>query len=199
MSNEISAQLVKQLRERTGAGFMECKKLLGETGGDIEQAVDLYRKSGAKAAGKKAGRATGEGAVGSYVHSNGKIGVLVEVACETDFVAKNETFQAFVKDLCMHVAATNPQALTSEELAPELVERERNVILESEEVQKKPEEFREKIVEGKMKKFFSEVCFLDQPFVKDDKLTIQELVNERIATIGENISIKRFVRYELGS
>lgn len=195
---DISAKLVKELRERTGAGFMECKKLLGETGGDIEQAVDVYRKSGAKAAGKKAGRETREGWIGSYIHSNGKIGVLVEVNCETDFVAKNDTFQAFVKDICMHVAATNPQALTSAELPAELVERERSVILDSEEVKKKPEEFREKIVEGKMKKFFSEVCLLDQQFVKDDKMTIQELVNERIATIGENMSIRRFVRYELG-
>ncbi|MGE3165278.1 MAG: translation elongation factor Ts [Planctomycetota bacterium] len=196
---EISADLVKKLREMTGAGFMECKQALVATGGDLEKAAELNRKKGVEAAGKKASRATKEGWIGHYIHANGKIAVLVEVGCETDFVARNDQFQEFIRDLAMHVAATNPKSLAPEDLDPAIVAKERELIAESDEVKNKPVQVRDKIIEGKMKRFFSEVCFLEQPFVKDDKVTIRELLSSKIAKIGENMSIRRFVRFELGS
>lgn len=192
----ISAKDVHELRKQTGAGMMDCKKALAEANGDMEQAADLLRKAlGAKAT-KKADRATNQGWIGHYVHSNGKIGVLVEVACETDFVAKNEKFQDFLKDLSMQIAAMRPLAVNSDELDPDLVEKEREFARE--EVKDKPAEMQEKIVEGKIKKWYAEVCLLNQAFVKDDKKTIQDLLTEMIATVGENMSIRRFVRLELG-
>lgn len=190
---------MKKLREMTGAGFMECKQALVATGGDLEKAAELNRKKGVEAAGKKASRATKEGWIGHYIHANGKIAVLVEVGCETDFVARNDQFQEFIRDLAMHVAATNPKSLAPEDLDPAIVAKERELIAESDEVKNKPVQVRDKIIEGKMKRFFSEVCFLEQPFVKDDKVTIRELLSSKIAKIGENMSIRRFVRFELGS
>lgn len=196
---EISAAMVKELREKTGAGFMECKKALTENGGDTAKAAEHLRKKGVETAGKKADRATKEGWIGSYIHNNGKIGVLVEVACETDFVARNEQFQDFLRDLSMHIAAMNPLAMSEEDLDPAIVAKERELIGGSDEVKSKPEQVREKIIDGKMKKYMSEVCFLDQAFVKDDKQTIRELITAKIATIGENITVRRFVRFELGA
>lgn len=192
----ISAKDVQELRKQTGAGMMDCKKALAEANGDMEQAADLLRKAlGAKAT-KKADRATNQGWIGHYVHSNGKIGVLVEVACETDFVAKNEKFQEFIKDLSMQIAAMRPLAVSSEELDPAVVEKEREFARE--EVKDKPAEMQEKIVEGKIKKWYAEVCLLNQAFVKDDKKSIQDLLTEMIATVGENMTIRRFARLELG-
>ncbi|HCW45280.1 MAG TPA: elongation factor Ts, partial [Planctomycetes bacterium] len=179
-----------------GVGMMECKKALLETSGDLEKAIDLLRSRGAQMAAKKAGRETNQGWIGSYVHSNGKIGVIVEVLCETDFVAKNDQFQELIRDIAMHIAAMNPQALVPEELDPELIERERAVFLEQ--VADKPEAIRGNIVEGKLNKFFSEVCLIKQAFIKDDKKSIEQVVTDAIATIGENIQLTRFSRFEIG-
>ena len=192
---DISAKMVAELRKKTGASMMACKKALVETDGDAEKALVLLRKQDAKIAEKKADRATDQGWIGHYVHG-GKIGVLVEVACETDFVAKNDNFQAFVKDLAMHVCASNPLATRPEDLDPGVVNREREIFLAQ--VQDKPENIREKIVDGKMQKFYAENCLLMQPFVKDPDKTVQELLTETIGTIGENIVIRRFARLELG-
>ncbi|MDA9264828.1 translation elongation factor Ts [Planctomycetota bacterium] len=194
--SEFSAKDVAELRKRTGVGMMECKKALLETSGDLEKAIDLLRSRGAQMAAKKAGRETNQGWIGSYVHSNGKIGVIVEVLCETDFVAKNDQFQELIRDIAMHIAAMNPQALVPEELDPELIERERAVFLEQ--VADKPEAIRGNIVEGKLNKFFSEVCLTKQAFIKDDKKSIDQVVTDAIATIGENIQLTRFSRFEIG-
>lgn len=194
--SDISAKTVAELRKRTGVGIMECKKALRESEGDIENAIDLLRKRGAQLAAKKADRATNQGWIGSYVHSNGKIGVIVEVLCETDFVAKNEQFQILIKDIAMHIAAMAPQALTSDDLDPQLVAREREVYIEQ--VKDKPENIRGNIVEGKLQKFYSEVCLMDQAFIKDDKKSIQQVVTDAIATIGENIQVTRFHRIQIG-
>ncbi|MBC8260995.1 MAG: translation elongation factor Ts [Planctomycetia bacterium] len=194
--SDFSAKDVAELRKRTGVGMMECKKALLETSGDLEKAIDLLRSRGAQMAAKKAGRETNQGWIGSYVHSNGKIGVIVEVLCETDFVAKNDQFQELIRDIAMHIAAMNPQALVPEELDPELIERERAVFLEQ--VADKPEAIRGNIVEGKLNKFFSEVCLIKQAFIKDDKKSIEQVVTDAIATIGENIQLTRFSRFEIG-
>ena len=194
--SDISAKTVAELRKRTGVGIMECKKALRESEGDIENAIDLLRKRGAQLAAKKADRATNQGWIGSYVHSNGKIGVIVEVLCETDFVGKNEQFQILIKDIAMHIAAMAPQALTSDDLDPQLVAREREVYIEQ--VKDKPENIRGNIVEGKLQKFYSEVCLMDQAFIKDDKKSIQQVVTDAIATIGENIQVTRFHRIQIG-
>ncbi|NCF55138.1 MAG: translation elongation factor Ts [Planctomycetia bacterium] len=194
--SEFSAKDVAELRKRTGVGMMECKKALLESSGDLEKAIDLLRSRGAQMAAKKAGRETNQGWIGSYVHSNGKIGVIVEVLCETDFVAKNDQFQELIRDIAMHIAAMNPQALVPEELDPELIERERAVFLEQ--VADKPEAIRGNIVEGKLNKFFSEVCLTKQAFIKDDKKSIDQVVTDAIATIGENIQLTRFSRFEIG-
>ena len=194
--SDFSAKDVAELRKRTGVGMMECKKALLETSGDLEKAIDLLRSRGAQMAAKKAGRETNQGWIGSYVHSNGKIGVSVEVLCETDFVAKNDQFQELIRDIAMHIAAMNPQALVPEELDPELIERERAVFLEQ--VADKPEAIRGNIVEGKLNKFFSEVCLIKQAFIKDDKKSIEQVVTDAIATIGENIQLTRFSRFEIG-
>lgn len=194
----ITASSVKELRERTGAGMMDCKKALTETNGDIEKAIDYLREKGLAAAAKKAGRVASEGVVESYIHGGGRIGVLVEVNCETDFVAKTDDFKAFVKDIAMHIAAANPQYLSKEEVPENVVNHEREVFRAQALNEGKPEKIIEKMVEGRIEKYYKEICLLEQPFVKDPDKTVSGMVTERIAKIGENISIRRFVRYQLG-
>lgn len=194
----ISAEMVKGLREKTGAGIMDCKEALKSSDGDMEKAVDFLRKKGLATASKRAGRAMSEGAIGSYIHMGGKIGVLVEVNCETDFVAKNDDFQEMVKNIAMHIAATNPLGVRAEEIAPETVEKEKEIYRAQALESGKPEKVVDKIVEGKLAKFFKESCLLDQPFVRDPDITVQDMLNEAIAKIGENITVRRFVRYQIG-
>lgn len=196
----IGAGQVKELRERTGAGMMECKRALEESGGDVEAAIDLLRSRGAAKAAKRADRETKEGTIGSYVHTNQKIGVLVEVQCETDFVARNDAFQQLARDLAMHIAAANPVALDADGIPADVVERERAVYLEQVRNEGKPAAMHEKIVDGKLRKFFQESTLMGQIFVKDPagKQTIQELVQEASAKTGENVVVRRFVRYQLG-
>ncbi len=194
----ITAAQVNELRKVTGAGLMDCKKALTETGGDHEKAVDYLRKKGLAAASKKAGRAATEGLVGSYIHAGGKIGVLVEVNCETDFVARNENFQAFVKDIAMHIAAAAPQYVRREEVPADVVEREKDIYRAKARETGKPENIIEKIIEGQVNKFYADICLLEQPYVKDSDKSVQQFLNETIAAIGENISVRRFTRYALG-
>ena len=193
---EIDPQLVKRLREKTNAGFMDCKRALSESGGDLEKAETLLRTRGIASAGKKSSRATKEGIVASYIHLQGKVGVLVEVNCETDFVAKNEGFRAFVKDITLHIAAAQPLYVNREEVPEKIVAAERAIY--AEQVKGKPEAVTAKIVEGKLDKFFSTVCLLEQGFIKNPDQTIKELVATKIAEIGENIVIRRFARYSVG-
>jgi elongation factor Ts len=195
---EVSASAVKDLREKTGAGMMDCKKALVEAGGDFGKAEEWLRQKGLSAAAKKATRVASEGAIGSYVHMGGKIGVLVEVNCETDFVARNEVFQQFVKDVAMQVAATAPLYLRREEVPADVLEKERAIYREQLREQGKPEKVWDKIIEGKLDKFFKDTCLVDQAFVKDPDKSISELTTEMVAKIGENIQIRRFVRYQLG-
>lgn len=195
---DISAKMVKDLREKTGAGMMDCKKALVESGGDEEKAVVFLREKGLAKAAKKASRATSEGRVGHYIHSTGKIGVLVEVKCETDFVARADNFQEFTKDLAMQVAATNPVCVSPDQLPQDILDQEREIYKKQAMDEGKPENIAEKIVEGRLKKYYKEVCLLEQPFIKDDKKSIQDLLNELVAVLGENIQIGRFIRYELG-
>ncbi|RNC67910.1 MAG: translation elongation factor Ts [Desulfuromonadales bacterium] len=194
----ITAAQVNELRKATGAGLMDCKKALAETDGDHEKAIDFLRKKGLAAASKKAGRAATEGMVGSYIHAGGKIGVLLEVNCETDFVARNENFQAFVKDIAMHIAAAAPQFVCREEVAAELVEREKEIYRAKARETGKPENIIEKIIEGQVNKFYADICLMEQPYVKDPDKTVQQFLNETIASIGENMSIRRFTRFTLG-
>ena len=195
---QITAGLVKELRERTGAGMMDCKKALTETDGDIDKAIEFLREKGLAAAAKKAGRVAAEGLVYSYIHGGGRIGVLVEVNCETDFVAKTEQFQTLVKDVAMHIAAANPSYLTRDEVPTTELDHEKEVLSEQARNEGKPEKIIEKMVAGRIEKYYKEVCLLDQPFVKDPDKTISQLVTESIAKIGENISVRRFARYQLG-
>ncbi len=195
---EISAALVKQLREKSGAGIMDCKNALKECEGDIEKASDFLRKKGLATAAKRAGRAMSEGVVESYIHMGGKLGVLVEVNCETDFVAKNDDFKAFAKNVAMHIAATSPVGIREEDVSAEIVNREREIYRGQALEMGKPEKMIEKIVEGKLNKFFKESCLLNQTYVRNPELTIADLVNELIAKIGENITIKRFERFQVG-
>ncbi|MBG3877711.1 MULTISPECIES: translation elongation factor Ts [Nitratidesulfovibrio] len=195
----ITAQMVKELREKTGAGMMDCKKALEENGGSLEKAVDWLRQKGLSKAAKKAGRATSEGVIGNYIHSTGKIAVLVEVKCETDFVARNEKFQEFAKNVAMQIAANNPAAVDAESVDPAVIEREREVYRQKAREEGKPENIIEKIVEGGIKKFYKEICLLEQPYIRDDKMTIRDLLNDVIATLGENVTIGRFVRMQLGA
>jgi elongation factor Ts len=195
---EIPAKLVAELRARTGAGMMDCKKALEESGGELDKAVDLLRQRGALKAEKRAGREATEGVIGSYVHHDGSIGVLVEVNCETDFVARTEDFRALAKELAVHIAATRPLAVRVEDLPPAVVERERQVYEAQVIEQMKPEAMRAKIVEGMLKKFYEESVLLEQKWVKDDKRTVGELVKELSAKTGENVQVRRFARYELG-
>jgi len=195
---EIPAKLVAELRARTGAGMMDCKKALEETGGDVEKAVDALRKRGAAKADKRAGREASEGVIGSYVHFDGTIGVLVEVNCETDFVARTEDFKALARDLAVHIAATKPLAVRIEDVPADLVQRERQVYEAQVQEQRKPEAIRAKIVDGMMRKFYEEHVLLEQKFVKDDTRTVGELVKELSGKTGENVQVRRFVRFELG-
>ncbi len=193
-----TAQQVKELRGKTGAGMMDCKKALVECNDDMEKAIEFLREKGLASASKKSGRIAAEGIVESYIHLGGKIGVLVEVNCETDFVAKNEDFRIFVKDIAMHIAASNPLYLNEEEVPAEVVEKEKSILAAQALNEGKPEKIVEKMVEGRIKKFYSEICLLDQPFVKDPDKTVQQLVNEQISTIGENVKIRRFARFQMG-
>lgn len=195
---EISAAAVKELREKTGAGFMDCKKALGETNGDIEKAVDYLKQKGLAAAQKKSSRVTAEGLVSAYVHGTGKVGVLLEVNCETDFVAKTEEFAALVKDISMHIAASSPMFVSRNEVSADVIEREKQIFIEQAKESGKPENVVLKMVEGKLDKFLKEICLLDQPFVKNPDITIGKLVIDAVAKLGENISIRRFTRYKVG-
>jgi elongation factor Ts len=194
----ISAGQVKELRDRTGAGMMECKKALEESDGNVEAAIDLLRARGAAKAAKRAGREAFEGAVGAYVHMGGRIGVLVELGCETDFVARNDVFQELIRDIAMHIAASRPLAVSAEDIEAQLVERERAVYREQVKEEGKPENLWERIVDGKLKRFFQENSLLEQPFVKNPDQTVGQLVAEATAKIGENIVVRRFTRYAIG-
>jgi elongation factor Ts len=194
---DVSAVMVKELREKTGAGMMDCKKALAESAGDFAKAEEWLRKKGITGAAKKAGRIAAEGLVGAYVH-NGKIGVLVEVNSETDFVARNEAFQTLVRDIALHIAAANPSYVRREDVPADVLEKEKEIERVKLREQKKPEAMLEKILAGKLERFFETVCLLDQPFVKDDKKKVGQVVTEAVAKIGENITIRRFTRYQVG-
>ena len=194
----MDINLIKELRERTGAGINECKKALTETNEDIEKAIDFLREKGLATAAKKAGRIASEGVVDSYIHAGGKIGVLLEVNCETDFVARNDVFKALVKDIAMHIVATSPRYLSKEEVPAGDIEKEREVLRAQALNEGKPEKIVDKMVEGRMSKFYSENCLLEQDFVKNPDQTVQEYINEKIAVLGEKISVRRFVRWERG-
>jgi elongation factor Ts len=198
----VDAKLVMELRKITDLPMMQCKKALAETGGNIEKAVDLLRMQGAKMAEKKAHRETGDGSIGVYLHHNGKLGVMVELNCETDFVARNADFQELLKSIALHIAFHDPIAVKREDVPPEVVEKERAIILgqlnEDEKIRNKPDQVKEKIAEGKLDKFFSDRVLLEQPYVKDDKITVQELISQTIGKLKENITVGRFARYKVG-
>ncbi|MCP4371434.1 MAG: translation elongation factor Ts [Deltaproteobacteria bacterium] len=194
----ISAKMVKQLREKTGAGIMDCKQALSECDIDIDKAVDFLRKKGLATAAKRAGRAIMEGIIHSYIHMGGKLGVLVEIGCETDFVAKNEDFQEFAKNIAMHIAAANPLGIKAEDVPEEVINKEREIYRAQALETGKPENVIDKITEGKLNKFIKESCLLNQAYVRDPQITIADLLNELIAKIGENITVKRFVRFQIG-
>ena len=193
----ITAQEVKNLRDRTGASMMQCKKALEESSGDIEGAIKILQKSGSKVADKKCGRSAAEGYIGSYIHSNGKVGVLVEVNCETDFVARNEEFKELAHDLAMHVAATNPKYIDYNEIDPKEMKNKKEELKGEVEKENKPENIAEKIVKGRIEKHFNEVCLLTQSFVKNPDLTVEQLITEKIAKLGENIKVKKIIRFEI--
>jgi len=193
---DITAAMVKELRETTGAGMMDCKRALTEAGGDADKAVKLLRERGIAIAGKKATRAANEGLIAAYIHPPGKLGVLLEVNCETDFVARNETFKEFVKDVSQHIAAASPQWIRRDEIPEEVLSEERSIY--AKQAEGKPEHVIDKIVEGKMNKFYTQVCLMEQPFIKDEDKSINDLLVEKIAEIGENMVIRRFVRYQIG-
>ena len=195
---EISATHVKELREKTGAGMMDCKQALSASGGDMTQAIDFLRKKGLATAQKRAGRATSEGTIATYIHLGGKLGVMVEVNCETDFVAKNEAFQECAKNIAMHIAASNPIGVRPEDVPPETIAKEKEIYAAQARETGKPEKVIEKIVEGKLKKFYEDSCLLNQAYVRNPDITVADLLNELVAKIGENISIKRFVRFQVG-
>lgn len=193
----ISAELVKELREKTGVGFMECKSALTESNGDIEAAITILRKRGLASLAKKSGRETKDGLIGSYVH-NGKIGVMVEVNCETDFVARNPDFQMLTKDLAMHIAASDPRFVRKEDVTEDVLAKEREIYAEQARSTGKPANVVEKMIEGRISKYFTEVCLLEQPFVKDPSVTVRDYIASHIQKIGENIQVRRFIRYKLG-
>ncbi|HHT26819.1 MAG TPA: translation elongation factor Ts [Firmicutes bacterium] len=195
---DISMDKIKELRERTQAGFMDCKKALQENDGDIEKAITYLREKGLAAAAKKAGRVASEGVIDSYIHMGGRIGVLIEVNCETDFVAKTDAFRALVKDLAMQIAASKPQYVSREEVPAKVVEEERSIYAAAARNEGKPEQVIDKIVDGRMEKFYKDVCLMEQPFVKDPDRSIKDIITEAIATMGENINVRRFVRFERG-
>jgi elongation factor Ts len=195
---EISSQLVKDLRQKTGAGVMDCKAALQEAQGDMEKAIEYLRRKGLATAAKKASRVANDGLVSAYIHAGGKIGVLVEVNCETDFVARTEDFQSFVKNVAMHIAAASPQYIRREEVPPEIIDREKRIYREQALDSGKPERVIDKIVEGKLERFYSEVCLLEQTYVRDPDVTVKDVLDALIAKIGENITIRRFARFQLG-
>ena len=195
---EITTELIKELREKTGCGMMDCKAALSEAKGNFEQAIDILRKKGIAAVARRAGRIAAEGLVDAYIHIGGKIGVLVEVNCESDFVSRSTDFQAFVKDLCLQIAAANPQYITKDDVPDGIIEHEKEIISGQAQSEGKPEKAIEKIVEGRLQKFFSEVCLIEQPFIRDQNKNINDLLGELSAKIGENIVIRRFVRFQLG-
>ncbi len=195
---EISAAMVKELREATGSGIMDCKRVLAEAEGDMSTAVDLLRKKGLAKAAKRAGRSTSEGLIYSYIHTGAKLGVLLEVNCESDFVAKNEGFADFAKNIAMHIAAANPAGLVPEDVDPAVIAKEREIFRAQMLEEGKPEKIIDKIVEGKIEKFYKDVCLMSQQYVKDPQKTITDVLKETIAKIGENIQIKRFVRFQIG-
>ncbi len=195
---EVNAQMVQELRAKTGAGIMDCKKALAEGAGDLEKAVEWLRKKGLSSAAKKQSRIAAEGAVSSYIHMGGKIGVLIEVNTETDFVARNEEFQQFVKDVAMHIAAVNPQYVRRDEVPADVVAKEMEIGRAQALEQKKPENVVEKIATGKVEKFYKEVCLMEQPFVKDSEKSVEQVLTELVAKIGEKIVVRRFTRYQLG-
>ena len=194
----VTAELVKELREKTGAGMMDCKKALTATDGDLEKAIAFLREKGLASASKKSGRVAAEGAVGSYIHMGGKIGVLVEINCETDFVAKNEDFQSFVKDIAMHIAAANPSYLTKEDVPEEVISKEREILVHQAMNEGKPEHIAQKMVEGRIGKMYKEICLMEQPYVKNPDMTVAQYLKEKISLVGENIVIRRFTRYQMG-
>jgi elongation factor Ts len=202
---KVTSQMVKELRQKTNAGMMDCKRALEETEGDMEKSVDLLRQKGLAVAAKRADRATSEGTVETYIHAGGKLGVMVEVGCETDFVAKTDDFLAFAKDVAMHIAAACPLSVTRDEVPQDLIERERDIYVnQAEEANResdkpKSADIIDKMITGKVNKFIAENCLMEQKFIKNDKLTVQDLLNELIAKMGENISVKRFARYQLGA
>ena len=195
---EITTEMVKQLREKTGIGMMDCKTALAEAKGNFEEAIDILRKKGLAAVARRSGRTAAQGLVDSYIHLGGKIGVLLEVNCETDFVAKSTDFQAFVKDLCLQIAAANPQYVNRDEVPDGIIDHEKEIISTQAKTEGKPEKAVEKILEGRLEKFYAEVCLLDQPFIRDQKIIIKDLLGELSAKIGENIVIRRFTRFQLG-
>ncbi|MGB2927942.1 MAG: translation elongation factor Ts [Desulfobacterales bacterium] len=194
----ISAATVKQLREKTGAGIMDCKEALSECNGDISKAVDFLRKKGLATAAKRAGRATTEGIIESYIHMDSKLGVLVEINCETDFVAKNDDFKEIAKNIAMHITATNPVSIRPEDVPKETIDKEKEIYRAQVLEMGKPEKIVDKIVDGKLKKYFKENCLMNQAYVRDPNITIEDLLNEMVAKIGENITIKRFARFKIG-
>jgi elongation factor Ts len=195
---EVNATVVRELRERTGAGIMDCKKALAERGGDLEKAVDYLRQKGLAAAARKVDRVAADGAVGAYVHPGGKIGVLVEINCETDFVARTAEFQALLKDMAMQVAAANPRYVRREEVSADELEKEKSIYRQQALESGKPERVVEKIVEGKMDRFYSEVCLLEQAFIKDPDRKVSDIIHDAVGRLGENIQVRRFARYHLG-
>src|ERR1019366_8738064 len=195
---EITAALVKQLRERTGAGMMECKSALNEAKGDLAEAEVVLRKRGIASAGKKASRTTKQGMVGTYIHAGAQLGVLVEVNCESDFVARTDDFQELVRDIAMHIAATDPQFIRKEDVTPAALEKEKEIQLARAINEGKPEKVAEKIVEGRMAKFYEEICLYEQPFVKENTISVDQLIKTKIAKLGENISVSRFARFKVG-
>jgi elongation factor Ts len=195
---EITATLVKALRDKSGAGMMDCKKALSETGGDIEKAMDILRKKGIAAASKRAGRVANEGRIEAYIHPGSKLGVIVEVNCETDFVAKTDAFQTLSRDIAMHIAASAPTYIKREEVEQKVIDQEIDIYKEQARGQQKPENILDKIARGKLEKFYTEICLLEQPFVKDPDKNIQDLLTEAIAKLGENITIRRFSRFKIG-
>jgi len=196
---KITSQMVKDLRDQTAAGMMDCKRALGETDGDMEKAVDLLRQKGLAVAAKRAGRETSEGTIECYIHAGGKIAAMVELSCESDFVAKTDGFKEFARDLALHVAAVNPVALIREDVPDAVIAREKDIYVQQALDSGKPENIVEKIVNGKMEKFLKEICLLDQPFVKDPDFTIQQLLTDMIGKMGESITIKRFSRFQVGA
>ena len=194
----ITSKMVKELRDKTAAGMMDCKKALTETDGDMEKAIDLLRQKGLAVAAKRAGRATSEGVISTYIHAGGKLGVMVEVGCETDFVAKTDKFLEFAKDVAMHIAAANPVSVTREDVPDAIVAREKEIYIQQGLDSGKPENIVEKMVTGKIEKFIAEIVLLEQPFIKDPDRTIQEILTDLVGKMGENITIKRFVRFQIG-